>query len=277
VIFGWIWWWLVPVRKRTAIDNYRRAFPERDPRELRRTVHEIVAGYFELFLGRRAVVHGAELAEGGGLALAGHLGAWDLALVSGAEAYPITIFVKPPANPIAAWIVERLRRRAGAELLPPRDAMAAARAALERRRVVVFVQDQRHNQGMDAPFFGAPALTSAAFAAMAWRTKAPLLGIRQWKEGQVHHVRVERLDWPVPADRDEAIRVLTERSQQFYESAIRERPWSWLWLHDRWKHPARASPLSESARASGSPSASPSPTADDTAQAIGASAAKVPR
>jgi Kdo2-lipid IVA lauroyltransferase/acyltransferase len=237
VIFGWIWWWLVPIRKRVAIASYARAFPERDPRELRRTVHEIVVGYLELLLGRRAIVHGAEIVEGGGLALAGHLDAWDLALVSGALAYPITIFVKPPANPIAAWVVERIRRRSGAELLPPHGAMEAANKALEARRVVVFVQDQRLNRGIDVPFFGALALTSPAFAAMAWRTKAPLFGIRQWKEGGVHQLRVTRLDWPVPADRDEAIRVLTERSQQFYEAAIRERPWSWLWLHDRWKHP----------------------------------------
>jgi len=236
-VIGWLWWWLLPIRKGIAITNYARAFPERDPRELRRTVREIVVGYLELLLGRRAVVHDASIVDGGGLALAGHLGAWDLALVSGAEAYPITIFVKPPANRIAAWIVERLRRRSGAELLPPHHAMEAAYGALERKRVVVFVQDQRHNRGIDVPFFGTPALTSPAFAAMAWRTKAPLFGIRQWKEADVHHVRVERLDWPIPEERDEAVRLLTERSQQFYESAIRERPWSWLWLHDRWKHP----------------------------------------
>ena len=37
-------------------------------------------------------------------------------------------------------------------------------------------------------------------------------------------------DWEIPGG-------WVEADESPYESAIRERPWSWLWLHDRWKHP----------------------------------------
>jgi lauroyl/myristoyl acyltransferase len=29
----------------------------------------------------------------------------------------------------------------------------------------------------------------------------------------------------------------TRTIQEFYETTIRERPHSWLWLHERWKKP----------------------------------------
>lgn len=244
-LLGWLWWTLLPVRKRLAVSNYRACFPERDPGELRRTVGELVAGYLDLLRGRRAELRGAELLREGGLVLAGHGGAWDLCLISVAAQVPITVFVRTPTNPLAARLLARLRARAGdLELLPPRGSQQAAYSALARGRVVVFVQDQRHNAGISVPFFGRPALTSPAFAAMAWRSRAPLFGAWQGREPDGRHwLQIERLPWAIPEDRDEAVRTLTESSQRHYEQKIRQRPWSWLWLHDRWKVPRSAGTL----------------------------------
>lgn len=237
-LLGWLWWTLLPVRRALATRSYRACFPERDPGELRRCVGEIAAGYLDLLRGRRARLVGAEALAGGGLLLAGHLGAWDLCLISLSERVPVTIFVRTPTNRLAAWVIARLRRSGDLELLPPRGSREAAYRALERGRVVIFVQDQRHNAGIPVPFFGRPALTSPAFGAMAWRTRAPLFGAWQGRAPDGSHlVEIERLDWAVPEDREEAIGALTAASQRFYEEKIRRAPWSWLWLHDRWKIP----------------------------------------
>jgi KDO2-lipid IV(A) lauroyltransferase len=235
-LLGWLWWWVIPIRKRVAIANYRSAFPDRDPSELRRTVGEMVWSYIELACGKRAMVHGAELASEGGLCLAGHLSAWDLCLISAAQEVPISIFVRPPTNPLLAWWIKRERERAGLELLSPRGSAISALRALKRGRVVIFVQDQRHNQGIPVPFFGRPALTSRGFGLLAARTGAPLLGATQWRDedGQ-HHIKVERLDPTLPADAEAAADALTTFSQAFYEERIRRNPHSWLWLHDRWR------------------------------------------
>lgn len=232
---GWLWWTLIPARKRLAVENFRRCFPERDPAELRRGVGEMVRGYVDLVRGKRGRVQDIELLAQGGIFLVGHCSAWDLALVSVAEQVPVTIFVKTPSNRLVAWIIERLRRRTGMELLGPDGSMEAAYDALARGRVVTFTQDQRRNRGLAVPFFGRPALTSAAFASMAWRTRAPLYGGWQWVRDGRYEARIVRLDWPIPEDREQAIRELTARSQRFYEATIRSAPWSWLWLHDRWK------------------------------------------
>lgn len=239
-LLGWLWWWLLPVRRRLAVDNYRACFPERESAELRRTVGEIAVGYLDLLLGRPAEVQDIELLARGGIVLAGHGGAWDLVLIRASERIPVTIFVREPKNRLAGWLIRRLRGRGDLELLPPRGSKEAAYRALERGRVVVFVQDQRHNTGIPVPFFDRAAWTSPAFAAMAWRTRAPIFGAwpRREDDGR-HRVRVERLDWEIPEDRDAAIEALTEQSQRWTEARIRQRPWSWLWLHDRWKVPGR--------------------------------------
>jgi KDO2-lipid IV(A) lauroyltransferase len=229
---GWMWWLVIPIRKGLAIDNYHAAFPDRPPSDLRRSVGEIAWGYVELAMGRRATVHGAQHVTQGGLCLAGHGGAWDLALISVAHHIPVTIFVKTPANPLAAWWIRRMRERAGLELLSPAHSAVAAYRALKRGRLVVFVQDQRHNSGIPVPFFGRPAWTSRGFGVLTARTQAPVFGAWQHRDAITgeHHLHIEPL---VLEDRtDDAI---TAASQQFYERKIKERPHSWLWLHDRWR------------------------------------------
>ncbi len=235
-LLGWIWWTVLPIRKRLAVDSYRRCFPERDPGELRRGIGELAVQYLELALGKRAEVRSPELAAGGGLCLAGHFAAWDIMLVSLACQVPVTAFIKVPSSPLAAWLLSRLRAQAtDLELLTAQDSPRRAYDALKAGRLVLLVQDQRLNSGRSVPFFDRPAKTSPGFGAMAWQTGAPLLGIYQWREGRKHIVQLERLSVTVPEKRGAAITALTAESQRFYEERIRRRPWSWLWLHDRWR------------------------------------------
>lgn len=235
-LIGWLWWWVLPIRKKVAIANYQQAFPDRDPRELRRTVGELVAGYIDLLLGRPVALEGMEMVQQGGICLAGHGGAWDLALCAAARAVPATIFVRTPHNRLAAWWITRMRERSGIELLPPRGSAFKALRALKRGRLVVFVQDQRDNDGIRVDFFGQSARTSRGFATLVHRTRAPVFGAWQWRDASgKHRLAIERIDLDFPDDADAAIVSLTHASQAWYEKMIRTTPHSWLWLHDRWR------------------------------------------
>ena len=234
-LLGGIWWWLLPVRRNEAVESYRLCFPRREPAELRRSVGEMVVQYAELAAGRRAVIEMPPELEKGGIVLAGHGGAWEIAMVSLAERLPVTVFLRRPSGRLARAAVEELRGRAGIEALYGRGVMDRAYRALGEGRVVIFVQDQRHADGIPAKFFGRSCLTSPAFGAMAWRSRAPLYGAWQWREDGKHRCRIEALGWAVPEDRDQAVRVLTQATQDFYQEQISRRPYSWLWLHRRWK------------------------------------------
>ena len=235
---GWLWWVVLPVRRSVARANLAAALPDAEPALLRRAVGSVAVGYLELLLRRSVDWQGLEAAAGGAVLFTAHLGPWDTCLLAAARRVPITVFLKVPSNPLAARAIERLRADPEVDLepLPVRGSMDAARAALERGRLVVFVLDQRHQDGVAVPFFGRPAWTSAAFAAMVHRLRPRLYASVQWRDhrGMVH-ARALPLSWEVPDDRDTAIRVLTARTQRWIERRVRERPGDWWWLHRRWK------------------------------------------
>jgi len=235
-LIGWLWWWVIPIRKRLAIANYTAAFPDRDPRDLQRTVGELVTGYIDLLLGRPVTLHGMDQVQQGGICLAGHGGAWDLGLCAAARHVSATIFVRTPSNGLAAWWITRVRKQSGLELLPPRHSALKALRALKRGRLLVFVQDQRENNGIRVPFFGRPARTSRGLATLLYHTRAPVFGAWQWRDASGHHhLAVESIDISFPDDPEEATAVITQATQAWYEEKIRTAPHSWLWLHDRWR------------------------------------------
>lgn len=250
---GWLWWTVLPVRRRTAVAQLQAAELGRPPGPtLRRAVGSAALGYLELLLGRRARWHNTDAVAAairgrGGICLAGHGGAWDLAMVSCAHHLPLTVYVRAPSSALARRVLRWLRKRSGAdlELLPPGGGLADAERALDRGRLVVLVQDQRHNGGLPVPFFGRAAWTSAGFAVLAHRHPGlPLFGAWQVRAESGHvEGTFEQLHWERPAERGEAVAELTAHSQQWVEAKVRAAPGDWWWLHKRWKVPPGAAEL----------------------------------
>lgn len=243
---SWVWWLLVPIRRRVAVENLERAFPELPPgTTLRRCVREILLGYTELlryfrdpvdieFVGVDPLRERHARGEGT-LVIGGHGGAWDLALTAlgASQGVPISVFVKRPAQPDAAALIDDLRAHAGLTLLPPDKSMERAYSALDAGHMVIFVMDQRRNQGIPVPFFGEPAWTSPAAAAAHAKTGVPVFGVWQWREATGRHV--VRFYGPLELSGD--VGDDTAALTHFYEQRLREHPHGWLWLHDRWKVP----------------------------------------
>jgi KDO2-lipid IV(A) lauroyltransferase len=240
-LLGWVWWLLLPVRRSLACDSFRRCLPDLQPGpHLRRSVGTLVAQYIGLLLGTRCTIEGLEHARGGGLCLAGHFAAWEIMAASLAREIPVTAFIREPSSPLAARLITWLRGRGtDLELLTASDSPRRAYDALEAGRLVLLLQDQRHNDGIMTTFFGRPCRTSPAFGAMAWMARPKLLTIHQWRDGRRHRARIEPLDLPIPDGRRAATVALTQASQDFYEDIIRRHPDGWLWLHDRWKLPGK--------------------------------------
>ncbi len=244
-VLAWAWWTVIPVRKKTAIDNLAHAFPALEAgTTLRQSMGDILLGYGELlhldraglpglrFEGHEGLMERVSSGEGA-LLLAGHGGSWDLALTGAAKVLgmPLSIMVFPPAHAGAAEVVEGLRSRAGVDLIHPRGGIKALMAQVRAGRVGVVTLDQRQNAGVPIQFFGRPAWTSRGIGILTRRLKVPVYTVWQWREGTGRHV--VRFDGPLelPEDADDA----TRHCLWWYEQRIREHPHGWLWLHDRWK------------------------------------------
>jgi KDO2-lipid IV(A) lauroyltransferase len=248
--------WAVLARRRgVALDNLRRAFrAERDDAELhhiaRRSFQHLGMSLVEVcvfmfrpsdVLLRRVEIDGLEhlkeaAVQGRGvLLLTAHLGNWELlAAAHPLAGLPLSVVLRPLEQPQLDRVVERVRRRTGAELIRKRRALRDVLDALRRGRMVGVLLDQNATraEGIFAPFFGTPASTSRSLAVIALRTEAPVVPIfiRRLERGR-HLIEVR----PVlpPTERD--VVAFTASFNEAIEAAIRRAPEQWFWMHKRWK------------------------------------------
>ena len=106
----------------------------------------------------------------------------------------------------------------------------------EKRRIGLLI-DQKLNEGVEAKFFGHPAMTGDAFAQFAIRLKCPVVPIRiERLEGVKFRVTVEDpMVVPHTGDRKADVATMVQAANDQLERWIRERPEQWLWVHKRWK------------------------------------------
>lgn len=185
-----------------------------------------------------------EQAERGGpvLLVSGHIGNWEMLPPAVARhGVPFASFYRAAANTRVDTLIRTLRDRAMGDTPVPLFAKGAkgAREALAyvaRGGRLGMLVDQKMNDGLEVTFFGQPAMTAPALAAMALRYRCPVIPGYVVRLGPARlRVVVEApLSLPDTGDRQEDTRLLTQMINDRLESWIRQRPQSWLWLHKRW-------------------------------------------
>ena len=253
---GDLLWWLLPGRRRRALDNIRLSIGrEMTPREIERlgrgSFQHVGMNLIEAcryFLRPTEVmlsqvhVEGVEhlrsaAARGRGvLVLTAHYGNWELlAAAHGLSGLPLSIVIRPLDHPVLDELAARFRRRSGAELIVKRQAVREVLQALRRGRMVGILLDQNATraEGVFVPFFGVEASTSKGLAVLALRTDAPVVPVflRRTADGR-HCMDVSPPLMP-PSDGD--VLAYTATFNRAIEGAIRRAPEQWLWMHARWR------------------------------------------
>lgn len=177
-----------------------------------------------------------DLAQGYGpiLFFSGHLANWEIAAPSMRRfGIDVDLIYRPPNNPYVETILQRCRSMDGTLKTYPKSSagMRQVMGALKNDRRIGILIDQKYNQGVEAQFFGQPAMTSPAFIQLAQKFNCPLIPVRVERvKGPNFRVTIYpslQLSNPVESLIDDAHRLL--------EDWIREHPEQWLWLHRRWK------------------------------------------
>jgi KDO2-lipid IV(A) lauroyltransferase len=206
----------------------------------------IILGYFELFRelrrpgtvtlaidGLEQIVERSRKGRAT-LILATHLGSYDLigGLLVQRTGVPSTVVVKIPRSPALAVLLEKVRNGYGLEILAnKRGSMAEIYELVTRGQLIGFFLDQRLTRGIPVPFFGRPALTAPSLAVAAAKTGEEVFFLEYWREGVGRHGCRFHDPFPLTGNVEADTATFTRR----IEEAIRQRPHSWLWLHDRWK------------------------------------------
>jgi KDO2-lipid IV(A) lauroyltransferase len=252
------WWTVLRYRRRIILENIERAFPQLRDDERRalgkRAVTHLSLSLLELFriphyvekgFGDYVRLEGFEnldesrKAGKGVLILAGHLGSFELCVAAGAHrAAPIALVVKPFPAPVDAFI-NRSRRSAGLGIISAKNAIKPILQSLKKDGCIVFALDQNATRaiGVFVDFFGHTASTMATLAALAVRTKAPVIAAVPYREPDGSHVLV--LTPPIPLEEkatlDETILHMTQVYTHYLETKIKDHPEQWFWTHKRWK------------------------------------------
>lgn len=179
----------------------------------------------------------------GVLVVTAHLGNWELLCARlhrlGLEG--AVVGYERLGDPSSAWLAE-MRRAYGVLTLPQQTSARGILRVLQRGGVVGLLADleARAIDGVFLPFFGVPALTMTAPAALARAAKVPLIPVRCTVErgvrGGGYRLCVEEplaLDPALP--RREATLALAARLNGVFERWIRESPEQWAWHQARWR------------------------------------------
>jgi KDO2-lipid IV(A) lauroyltransferase len=259
--FGWLWYWLVPIRLGVARRNIALVFGAQldkraQRRLLRRSVrHWAMYGIESLRLPLLTAESSRELvarhhfehyenahALGKGvIVVTAHVGSFDLFACSQAiRGEPLGVVFKDIAWKPAREFWIAIRDRTGIRRIPPRRSKEEIREALARNEIVAFPVDQHmaRHRAIVCEFFGRLAATSPGPARFGFETGATLVTAHiERLDDRGHHVlKVEPFTLETPfADLEANIRHNTERLNRVIEGWIRAVPEQWLWLHKRWK------------------------------------------
>jgi KDO2-lipid IV(A) lauroyltransferase len=264
---GWrarILYRLLPLRRRTVLENLRRAFghglAEEDIVRLAqsfyahtaRSLVEWVQVPFRSRAGqerlvrvenKEAILRAAKRGKGV-LVLAGHLGNWELAPAIGIRNFPEYGGRFHIVRRAIRWRwIEKLAigrfLGAGLEVIPKSASLDRILDALAAGDAVVFILDQYAStrEGVRVEFFGEPVSTHRSLAVMALATGAPVVPVACWREPDGRHV--VRFEEEIPLsereDAGEAIAANTRAYNVALERMIVRHPEQWFWMHRRWK------------------------------------------
>jgi len=250
-------------RRAVTLGNLARAFPGRPAAERRRIARGVYRHFGRLALEvmkysaltpdemvSRVAVEGAEhvrqaYAAGRGVFfLTAHFGCWEMhGLAHSVYLAPIGVVARPLDNPLVNDFLERARQATGNTVIYRKGGLRRILRTLESGQGVAILIDQ-HIHGKDATyvdFFGRPAATTTALAALALRTRAPVIPVFAipTDPGRYRLIYEHAVESP-PSDSPDPIRELTQRCTDVLEMYVRRYPELWLWMHRRWRDPGSA-------------------------------------
>lgn len=159
---------------------------------------------------------------------------WEMAATSlYMRGIPIDLIYRAPNNPHVNVMLKKMRSLDGKIETHPKSA-AGMKKVIERLKMgknLGILIDQKYNQGVEAEFFGQPAMTSPAFIQLATKYKTPVIPVRVERLKGCHF----RVTIHPHMDMNRPPEAIIRSAHDLLESWIAERPDQWIWLHRRWK------------------------------------------
>ena len=166
-----------------------------------------------------------------------HFGNWELAAgVCRKVPFDLSVLHTNFSNERIDNALMRYRQALGCDFVPRQHGARGMIKALQRKRSIGVVMDQRYDDGQLVKFFGKPAPTGTAAAAIALKMKVDLVPVKVERLIDARYrisfmPAIEPNTELPPAQQPLA---MTEEVLAQFEDWIRERPELWMCLKRRW-------------------------------------------
>jgi KDO2-lipid IV(A) lauroyltransferase len=178
------------------------------------------------------------------LFVTGHLGSFDLMAYSiGLLGYPLAFIVRRFKNPyLDRWFTD-IRARTGNKVIERSGALRKVLRELHEGNDVgiLFDQNVTRKHAIFVDWFGRPAATSfaPALAVLSTGCRVAAVCITHCLDDnyriEVTEIEVDDVVQDESLNKEDKLRVLTDRFSQTYQQMIRAHPTEWFWFHRRWK------------------------------------------
>jgi Kdo2-lipid IVA lauroyltransferase/acyltransferase len=259
---GWVLKTLGPLTgtHRIAERNLRIAFPDMPPPERERLLKlqwESLGRYFGEFpqvdrltpaAGRVEVVGGERLeaiAKSGQpvVLISGHFANFEvMAAVIMHYGVNCNVTYRAANNPYIDKRIIEARESYGVKLFAPKggDGSREILEGFKHGWSVSFLNDQKFNQGIPVPLFGAPAHTAHAPTRLAMKVGTYLqpMSVQRLPGARFRVTLHEPIVPEKTGDKSADIEAGVRRVNAFIEARVREHPEDWWWVHKRWPNAA---------------------------------------
>lgn len=259
---GDLFYYLLPLRKNTLVENIKKAGICKTGEEIERLVRNIyiaqVMNFFEfLWMGNlqhtknlrdNFRIHGLEHLRNaiakreGGVIISSHLGNWEmLAVLVGKLGVDMSILIVERDIKIHRTINE-FRSVTSNKPLDRNHAALKCMRLIKSKKIAGIVSDQHtDNAGVRNKFFGIDCMSTSLPAALSIKTGAPIYGVFMIRSDDYrsHDVYIEppiyAKDFIQDGDKDSAVAGCTQAVTDMIEKYVRKAPEQWFWFHKRWR------------------------------------------
>jgi KDO2-lipid IV(A) lauroyltransferase len=255
-IVGQIAYYVDIPHRRVVWRNLKFCFPKRSSREVvqlsKRVYQNLGVVVLEMLqtaalspdeLTRRVEVVGEEHLLGaleekrGVVAVSGHTGGWEMAMLAVAAGFQVPVTVVSRDDPLNRFS-DSVRRHFGINTVYKKGAFPAMMQALRQGRIVLMTVDMsRSKDEVEVRFFGKRATMTMSAALLALRSRCPVVPAlcHRRPDGGLTLRLGPAFKIKRTGDLRADLQAGSQRMTDAVEEAVREFPEQWLWHQKRWK------------------------------------------
>lgn len=260
IIIALLFYYVIPIRKSTVIENITLAFPEYSKEKVKKISFECYKSFaitlveilYMPVMSRDEIINSVNCTNPdfliseyeknkGVVLLSAHFGNWEYiaASVSARIKIPFMVVTKPQRNPYVTEWLEKARTRWENQIVSLGLSIRQIYKELKEKNIVAMVADQRGPiDGIRVNFFGRKVSVYPGPALLGLKTGAPIIyGIPIRQPDYTYVTTLVKIDTDnLPENEDEKIIEISQRHTKYLEKVMRQHPEQWFWMHKRWKY-----------------------------------------